>query len=57
MMAAGERIGFQGPEGNLYFTSGGGEVTGLFKLSRTAGPNGSSPPVSPANSLPGKEAE
>lgn len=26
-----------GPDGNLYFTSDGGEVTGLFKLSRTGG--------------------
>ncbi|MDY0351854.1 MAG: PQQ-dependent sugar dehydrogenase [Desulfobulbaceae bacterium] len=45
----------QGPDGNLYFTSDGGEVTGLFKLSRTTGPNGSNPPVSPANSLLLKE--
>jgi glucose/arabinose dehydrogenase len=40
-----------GPDGNLYFTSDGGEVTGLFRLSRVGGPDVSSPSVSPVNSL------
>jgi glucose/arabinose dehydrogenase len=39
-----------GPDGNIYFTSDGGEVTGLFKLSRDGGPEAGSS-VSPVNSL------
>lgn len=35
-----------GPDGNLYFTSDGGEATGLFRLSPASGP-----PSVPANSL------